>query len=112
MTVEAGMVVKSIGYRGVSIDPTLPFDNKTGTISNDDGRVRGMPGVYCSGWIGRGPVGVIADTLANALHVAKVIAKDFGQTAVTPEEAQERAKLRDNLLHKIETKGRKLNYLF
>jgi ferredoxin--NADP+ reductase len=50
------MVLRSVGYRGTAIDG-LPFDETTGTVPNDAGRVR--PGVYVAGWIKRGPNGFI-----------------------------------------------------
>src|SRR5438552_91496 len=55
--VPCGSVFRSIGYHGVPL-PAAPFDEKTGTMPNDDGRVvddRGTPirGLYCAGWIKR-----------------------------------------------------------
>jgi len=55
-TIEAGMVLRSIGYRAVEI-PGLPFDTETATVPNDGGRVE--PGTYVTGWIKRGPRGFI-----------------------------------------------------
>lgn len=43
-TLECGLFLRSIGYKGVSLDPSLPFDQRTGTIPNDDGRVIGHNG--------------------------------------------------------------------
>ncbi len=63
-TIEAGLVLRSIGYRGTPV-PGLPFDERRSTIHNDAGRVtdpqtgRAVPGVYTAGWIKRGPSGVI-----------------------------------------------------
>ncbi|HET7690898.1 MAG TPA: FAD-dependent oxidoreductase [Nocardioidaceae bacterium] len=54
--IEAGVVLRAIGYRGVPV-PDLPFDEATGTVPNDHGRV--APGVYVAGWIKRGPSGFI-----------------------------------------------------
>ena len=57
-------MLRSVGYRGVGIEG-LPFDERSGTILNDDGRVltepdgAPLPGVYTAGWIKRGPSGVI-----------------------------------------------------
>ncbi|HZT53363.1 MAG TPA: FAD-dependent oxidoreductase, partial [Gaiellaceae bacterium] len=53
---ECGLVFRSVGYRGVAL-PGVPFDPRSGTIPNEGGRV--APGVYCAGWIKRGPTGVI-----------------------------------------------------
>lgn len=53
---DAQMVLRSVGYRGTAL-PGLPFDDATGTVPNDRGRVE--PGVYVAGWIKRGPNGFI-----------------------------------------------------
>jgi ferredoxin--NADP+ reductase len=63
-TIEAGLVLRSIGYRGTRI-PGVPFDERRATIHNEGGRVtregtgEPLPGVYTAGWIKRGPSGVI-----------------------------------------------------
>ncbi|ORW94404.1 NADP oxidoreductase [Mycobacterium sp. IEC1808] len=76
----AQLVVRSVGYRGM---PTagLPFDDKSATIPNTDGRVHGSRNEYVVGWIKRGPTGVIGtnkkdsqdtvDTLLNDLACSK-----------------------------------------
>lgn len=62
--IECSLVLRSVGYRGVGIEG-LPFDERSGTIVNDGGRVLSgpggvpLPGVYTAGWIKRGPSGVI-----------------------------------------------------
>ena len=53
-----GLVLRSIGYRGVPVDG-LPFDETTGVVPNVAGRVDGASGSYVTGWIKRGPRGVI-----------------------------------------------------
>ena len=63
-TVEAGLVLRSIGYRGTAV-PDVPFDSALGRIPNTAGRVvdpatgSPIPGVYTTGWVKRGPSGVI-----------------------------------------------------
>ena len=63
-TIDAGLLVTSIGYRGMPV-ADLPYDEATGTIPNADGRVLDpatgapLPGVYVVGWIKRGPTGFI-----------------------------------------------------
>lgn len=42
------------------------------------GRVRGERGLYCSGWIKTGPVGVIASTMTAAFETASSILQDLG----------------------------------
>lgn len=53
---EAGMVLRSVGYRGERV-PDLPYDPVSGTVPNEGGRVR--PGLYVAGWVKRGPTGFI-----------------------------------------------------
>ena len=61
---ECGLVLRSIGYRGVGL-AGVPFDERRGLIPNDGGRVidrpggEQVPGHYAVGWIKRGPSGVI-----------------------------------------------------
>jgi ferredoxin--NADP+ reductase len=63
-TIECGMVLRSIGYKGVPVEG-VPFDERKGVIPNDGGRVKDpeagdqLPGLYATGWIKRGPSGVI-----------------------------------------------------
>ncbi|WP_099022993.1 FAD-dependent oxidoreductase [Mycolicibacterium palauense] len=61
-TIETSLVLRSIGYRGLPVDG-LPFDDDAGIVPNDGGRVTRdgvpVPGVYVTGWIKRGPRGVI-----------------------------------------------------
>ena len=70
-TLECGLVLRSIGYRGVGVDG-LPFDERRGTIANEGGRVvdpesgRVLPGLYVVGWIKRGPSGVIGTNKKDA----------------------------------------------
>src|SRR4051794_1493503 len=54
----AGLVLSSIGYRGRPI-AGLPFDEGRGLIANDGGRVAGHAREYVTGWIKRGPSGII-----------------------------------------------------
>ncbi len=63
-TIECGLVLRSIGYKGVPVDG-VPFDQRKGVIPNEGGRVKDpesgeqVPGLYATGWIKRGPSGVI-----------------------------------------------------
>jgi ferredoxin/flavodoxin---NADP+ reductase len=78
---EAGLVFRSIGYRGTPI-PGVPFDERAGTISNDHGRVidvetgEPVPGVYAAGWIKRGPSGVIGTNKKCAKDTTDLLRED------------------------------------
>lgn len=70
-TLPAGLVFRSVGYRGVPL-PGVPFDEATFTIPNVNGRVLSngggeiVPGIYAVGWAKRGPSGVIGTNKADA----------------------------------------------
>ncbi len=79
-TIPCSLVLRSVGYRGQSI-AGVPFDDRRGTIANDDGRVIDaegavVPGVYCAGWIKRGPSGVIGTNKKDASETAELLLED------------------------------------
>ncbi|XP_015791063.1 NADPH:adrenodoxin oxidoreductase, mitochondrial [Tetranychus urticae] len=77
---KCGLFLRSIGYRAVSIDPSIPLNDKTGVISNTNGKVHGFDfGLYCSGWAATGATGVIIGTMNASFEIAEHILKDFGQ---------------------------------
>ena len=88
-TFPASLAFKSIGYKSEPIDGMkdlgIDFDERRGIIPNDGhGRITslssdgtGIPGMYCSGWVKRGPAGVIANTMEDAFATAEAIAKDW-----------------------------------
>jgi len=73
-TLPATVVFRSVGYRGVEL-PGLPFDERTGTVPNDRGRV--SPGVYVAGWIKRGPSGVIGTNKKDATETVELLLEDL-----------------------------------
>uniref|UniRef100_A0A8C9G4C9 NADPH:adrenodoxin oxidoreductase, mitochondrial n=1 Tax=Pavo cristatus TaxID=9049 RepID=A0A8C9G4C9_PAVCR len=74
---ECGLVLSSIGYRSLPLDPAVPFDTQRGIIPNNLGRVVGVPGLYCSGWVKRGPVGVIITTMNDSFDTAQSVLEDL-----------------------------------
>jgi ferredoxin--NADP+ reductase len=78
-TIECGLVFRSVGYRGVAL-PGVPYDERTGTIPNSAGRVGGegaaIPGLYCAGWIKRGPTGVIGTNKKDATETVERLLED------------------------------------
>ncbi len=71
---------RAVGYFGSELDQ-IPFDSKAGVISNEEGRVldesgKHIPGVYCTGWIKRGPVGLIGHTKADAIETIGHLIED------------------------------------
>jgi ferredoxin/flavodoxin---NADP+ reductase len=81
-TIETGLVLRSIGYRGRPI-ADLPFDDESGTVSNLGGRVMDpsglgpMIGQYVAGWIKRGPTGVIGTNRYCAAETVENVIEDF-----------------------------------
>ncbi|XP_072098825.1 NADPH:adrenodoxin oxidoreductase, mitochondrial isoform X1 [Mobula birostris] len=73
---ECGLVLSSIGYKSHPIDPSVPFDQQQGVIPNKLGRVLHAPGMYCSGWVKRGPAGVIATTMNDSFETAESVLED------------------------------------
>lgn len=71
------MVLRSVGYRGVAL-PGVPFDEKRGVIPNAEGRVEGRTGEYTSGWIKRGPSGVIGTNRKDATDTVAHLIRDAG----------------------------------
>ncbi|RMB92281.1 hypothetical protein DUI87_31393 [Hirundo rustica rustica] len=74
---ECGLVLSSIGYRSLPLDPAVPFDSQRGVIPNSSGRVEGVPGLYCSGWVKRGPTGVIITTMNDSFDTAQSVLEDL-----------------------------------
>jgi ferredoxin--NADP+ reductase len=74
-TLECGLVFRSVGYRGVPL-PELPFDERRGTLLHEGGRVVGAPGVYCAGWIKRGPTGIIGTNKKDATETIALLLED------------------------------------
>lgn len=67
---------RAVGYFGSPL-PEIPFDEKYGVIPNDGGRV--SQGVYATGWIKRGPVGLIGHTKSDALETITNLIHDQKQ---------------------------------
>jgi ferredoxin/flavodoxin---NADP+ reductase len=79
-TIEAGLVLRSIGYKGIPIEG-IPFDERRGVIPNEGGRVleqrSHMPGQYAVGWIKRGPTGVIGTNKKDAQETVDRLFEDL-----------------------------------
>ncbi|MQA62629.1 MAG: pyridine nucleotide-disulfide oxidoreductase [Actinophytocola sp.] len=73
-------VYRAVGYLSSPLSE-VPFDHRTGTVPNDAGRVLDIdgdqvPGVYVTGWIKRGPVGLIGHTKGDALETIRNLLDD------------------------------------
>jgi ferredoxin--NADP+ reductase len=79
-TIACDVVLRSIGYRGNPVEG-VAFSERGATIANDAGRVvdeDGMPvpGVYATGWIKRGPSGVIGTNKKCAYETVDHLLQD------------------------------------
>jgi ferredoxin--NADP+ reductase len=90
---------RAVGYFGSPLDG-IPFDEKQGVIPNREGQVLNpstgpgqaetlMHGVYATGWIKRGPVGLIGHTKSDAMETIKHVMNDQANwwTPTHPDEA-------------------------
>ncbi|MBM6620176.1 FAD-dependent oxidoreductase [Micrococcaceae bacterium RIT802] len=73
-------VYRAIGYFGSEL-AEVGFDPRRGVVPNDGGRVLGddgehVPGLYATGWIKRGPVGLIGHTKGDALETIGNLLED------------------------------------
>ena len=74
-------VYRAVGYRGSPV-PGVPFDEAAAVVPNHEGRVVGpdgdvVPGLYVSGWIKRGPVGLIGHTRSDATETVAALVEDL-----------------------------------
>lgn len=78
---EAGLVLRSVGYRGTPISG-LPFDAQRGVVPNEDGRVVApdsgrVAGAYVTGWVKRGPSGLIGTNRECAKATVASLFEDY-----------------------------------
>jgi ferredoxin/flavodoxin---NADP+ reductase len=73
--IPCGLVLRSVGYKGVALRG-VPFDERSGTMPNDAGRVHGASRTYCAGWIKRGPSGVIGTNKKDATETVDALLAD------------------------------------
>jgi ferredoxin--NADP+ reductase len=86
-TLDVQMVLRSVGYQSVPLDG-VPFDERSAVVPNAEGRVLGpdgqpLPGEYVSGWLKRGPTGVIGTNKSDATETVRSLLADLlGDEAV------------------------------
>lgn len=101
-TLTTDIILRSVGYKSVNVthnDDSLNFDTGKGIVPNSQGRVHKLiahhdgvdaggdvnkyePGLYVSGWLGTGPMGVILSTMNNSYLVAKNVCHDIQTSAI------------------------------
>jgi ferredoxin--NADP+ reductase len=80
-TIGAQMVLRSVGYQSVPL-PGVPFDERSHTVPNAEGRVLGpggepLPREYVAGWLKRGPTGVIGTNKSDAAQTVRGLLADL-----------------------------------
>ncbi len=103
----AQAVYRAVGYYGTQIDG-IPFDASKGTIANVAGRVVDggdvVPGYYTTGWIKRGPVGLIGSTKSDAAETIQNLLEDverlFAESEASPQQLSP-----DNVLSLLKERG-------
>jgi ferredoxin--NADP+ reductase len=74
-------VYRAVGYRSDNL-AGIPFDDHLAVVPNDGGRVididgEPLPGAYVTGWIKRGPVGLIGHTKSDAAQTIELLLADI-----------------------------------
>jgi ferredoxin/flavodoxin---NADP+ reductase len=83
----ADLLVRSVGYRGLPL-AEVPFDERTARVPHAEGRVIRdggfSPDEYVTGWIKRGPTGVIGTNKSDAVETVTSLLADVHDGAVKP----------------------------
>jgi adrenodoxin-NADP+ reductase len=96
LKIPSAVAFRSIGYKSVALpefsEAGILFEDRNGVIQNDGlgrvftqgekGSLTHYNGLYCAGWVKRGPTGVIASTMQDAFSTGDAIAADW--TAESP----------------------------
>lgn len=80
-TIDTGLVIRSIGYHGRPV-ADLPYDETSGTVPHELGRVR--PGLYVAGWVKRGPNGFIGTNKIDAEETVASLLDDLDSGLPAP----------------------------
>jgi len=80
-TLDAQLVLRSVGYQSVPLIG-VPFDDRSSTVPNAEGRVTGpdgfpLPGEYVAGWLKRGPTGVVGTNKSDAAETVRALLADL-----------------------------------
>jgi ferredoxin--NADP+ reductase len=86
-------VYRAVGYRSTPL-VDLPFDDRRHVITNTAGRVQDLDGqhlrgIYVTGWIKRGPIGLIGHTKSDAAETVRNLLEDVATTSMTVPEGDD-----------------------
>jgi ferredoxin/flavodoxin---NADP+ reductase len=89
--IDCGLVFASIGYRGQPLE-RVPFDFHRGVVPNRKGRVEcdgtAVDGLYVTGWLKRGPTGIIGTNRADSIETVQQILEDLPSRPSRPQGAR------------------------
>jgi ferredoxin--NADP+ reductase len=93
LRLDVGLVLRSVGYLSAPINGA-PFDLQTGLVPHHAGRVHTtegalVPGWYVTGWVKRGPSGVIGTNRACAADTVTALVADLHDRAPGGHTSQE-----------------------
>lgn len=78
-----GLALRAVGYRSTPLEGA-PFDETRGIVPSDGaGRVDGCTNLYVSGWLKRGPSGVILTNVTDAADTANALLTDRSAGALS-----------------------------
>lgn len=86
-SLDCSLVLRAIGYLARPI-PGLPFDPQQGIVPNRRGRIltqegdRALPGHYVTGWLKRGPSGVIGSNKPCSAQTVDCLLEDAAQQSL------------------------------
>jgi ferredoxin--NADP+ reductase len=92
VSIPVQLVVAAVGYHGAAL-PDVPFDDRSGTVPNRLGRVCDaidgpeIAGQYVTGWLKRGPVGVIGTNKVDSHETISALIDDCSQQERPPRES-------------------------
>jgi ferredoxin/flavodoxin---NADP+ reductase len=109
-TIPAQLVFRSVGYQSVPL-PEVPFDERSYTVPNADGRVLGpdgapLPREYVAGWLKRGPTGVVGTNKSDAAGTVRSLLADLtGEGAAAGGHAAARRPSPDEFVARLAERG-------
>lgn len=82
--IPCGLVLRSIGYKSLPIETSVPFDTRRNVLANVQGRIvdpandsKPVTGLYCTGWVKRGPTGIIGANIIDAKETVSCLVDDL-----------------------------------
>jgi adrenodoxin-NADP+ reductase len=105
------LLIKSIGYKSVSIHNWLPFNKRTNTVAHEGGKVlfsskegssdssinaeskaEYQDKLYVTGWLKRGPTGIIGTNITDAKETVSSIIEGIKSGKIAPSSSQDDVK--------------------